>query len=95
MYCLNEGSLPLIINQLTFLKMKVLCILLCAIIVALSVVCNRWYKAAHKLVIEKRRVELALEKAELMLIDASPEAIREVTMAIVDFDREHYDELYR
>lgn len=75
--------------------MKVLCIFLCAIIVALSVVCNRWYKAAHKLVIEKRRVELALEKADLIINDASPEAIREVTMAIVDFDREHYDELYR
>lgn len=75
--------------------MKLLCIVLCAIIVALSVVCNRWYKAAHKLVLENRRLELELEKAGLINTGASAEAIREVTMAIVDFDRMHYDELYR
>ena len=95
MYCLNEGSLPRIINNLTFLKMKVLCIVLFAIVIALSVVCNRWYNTAHKLVLENRRLELELEKAGLINIGASAEAIREVTMAIVDFDRMHYDELYR
>lgn len=95
MYCLNEGSLPRIINQFKIMRMKVLCIVLFAIVIALSIVCNRWYNTAHKLVLENRRLELELEKAGLINTGASAEAIREVTMAIVDFDREHYDELYR
>lgn len=77
------------------MRMNILCIFLCAIVIALSVVCNRWYNTAHKLVLENRRLELELEKAGLINTGASAEAIREVTMAIVDFDRMHYDELYR
>jgi hypothetical protein len=46
------------------------------------------------LVLKNRRLELELEKAELMITEASPETIKEVTLEIIDFDREHYKELY-
>jgi hypothetical protein len=44
---------------------------------------------------KNRRLELEIEKADLINTGASAEAIREVTTAIIDFDKVHYEELYR
>lgn len=75
--------------------MTILCIFFGAIIIALFDVCYRMNKRAHKLFYKNRRLELEIEKADLIMNEASAEAIKEVTMAIIDFDKKHYEELYR
>jgi hypothetical protein len=71
-----------------------LCVIFSAISIALGFLLVEWNNRIHKLVLKNRRLELELEKSELIITEASQESIREVTMAIVDFDRTHYDELY-
>ena len=83
------------ISNIKIILMTILCIVLSAIIIALSLVCYRLYKWAHKLFYKNRRLELEIEKADLINTGASAEAIKEVTMAIIDFDKVHYEELYR
>lgn len=75
--------------------MIILFIALCALVIVLSVMCYRWSNRAHRLLLENRRLELELEKAGLIINEASAEAIREVTMDIIDFDRKHYGQLYK
>ena len=82
------------ISNIKIILMTILCIVLSAIIIALSLVCYRLYKWAHKLFYKNRRLELEIEKADLINTEASAEAIREVTMAIIDFDKTNYEELY-
>ena len=71
--------------------MMILSLLLGAAVVALSFLCVRWNRCSHKLVAMNRRLELVIELDNLIMNNAPESEIRDAKMAIIDFDRRHYN----